>query len=180
MAIICIKVPHDAARLLEGVEVPGDRSSASDMHVTLLTFGKDLPIIDIAKAMCVCYDVISKTRSIAFSVDYIDSFDDHGSGVPVVCPIDSPEVHALWQSLKDSFDRLNIPYDTKWTEFKPHVTLSYSDEPFTGPLPAPLTWTAHDVIIWGGDSTDQRISITIPFALTPLEKVAMKIIDALV
>jgi len=179
MAAVMLKLPHEAARLLEGVEVPGDRHSASDMHVTLFLLGKDLPVVDVAKAMCAAYQVTSRTRPFTCALGAVSSFPRGDDGVPIICPVVSPGLMGFRAALKAEFDRLGIGYSKKFPEYKPHVTLSYcSDEgldTYSSPLPGPLTWTASDMVIWGGDHADHVLSVNMPFVLGPVERAARRL-----
>lgn len=180
MAFIGLKIPHEAARLLEGVEVPGDRFSASDMHVTVIYLGKGLSILDVAKAMCAASGVTSKTTPFLCAVKDISSFPANpNDGVPVICPIHSPGIMALNDGLKAEFSRLGIKFPDKYPEYKPHVTMSYltdGQESYSASLPGPLTWTASELVIWGGDDGDGVLSVIMPFVLSPIEKIARRMV----
>jgi len=180
MAFIGLKVPDDASRLLAGVEVPGERHSASDMHVTILFLGQDLPITEVAKAMCAAFQVTSRTRPFVCGVKDVSSFPRGADGLPVICPVVSPGLMVLNAALRAEFDRLGLGYSKKYPEYKPHVTLSYDRVPggpdsYSAPLPGPLTWTASDMVIWGGNEADEILSVNLPFVLGPIERAARRI-----
>ncbi len=184
MAFVGLRVPHDAARLLEGVKVPGDRLSASDMHVTILYLGKGLPMVQVAKAMVACSVVTEAQPPFGVSVSRVSSFPrNKDDGFPVICPVDSPELHSLRSALRASFQKLGVPFSDKWPEFRPHVTMSYvKDLPdgvegfsFDQPLPGPLSFTALELTIWGGDKGDGRVHVGLPFVLSPLERMASRL-----
>jgi hypothetical protein len=86
---------------------------------------------------------------------------------------------ALNGALRAEFDRLGVGYSKKWPEYRPHVTLSYvSDDgvdSYSSPLGGPLTWTASDMVIWGGDERDEVLSVNMPFVLGPVERAARRI-----
>lgn len=180
MAFIGLKVPHEAARLLRGVDVPGDRLSTSDMHVTVLYLGHGVPVVEVAKAMCAAHQVTSRTAPFLCGIRDVSSFPGGEDGIPVICPVHSPGLHVLNAALRAEFDRLCIRYSKKWPEYKPHVTLSYVTGPdapraYSSDLPGPLTWTASDMVIWGGDEGDEVLSVTMPFVLGPVERAARRI-----
>lgn len=181
MAFIGLKVPHETARLLEGVDVPGEKHSASDMHVTVLYLGKDVPVVEVAKSMCAAHQVTSRTRPFLCGLNEVSSFPKGDDGVPVICPVRSPGLVSLNAALRAEFDRLGVGYSKKWPDYRPHVTLSYmageSDPPeYSAPLPGPVTWTASDMVIWGGDESDQVLSVTMPFVLGPVERAARRLV----
>ena len=180
MAFIALKVPAGIARILETVrDVPGERLSASDMHVTILYLGKAIPVTDVAKAMCAAFQVTSRTSPFACGLTEVSSFPGGDDGVPLICPVQSPSLHELQSALKAEFDRLGVGYSNKWPEYKPHVTMSYvgdgSLDEFQQPLPGPLAWTASELVIWGGDDGDEMLSVSMPFVLGPLERMAFRI-----
>lgn len=180
MAFMGLKVPAGIARILESVkDVPGDRHSASDMHVTILYLGKGLPVTDVAKAMCAAYQVTSRTRPFACGLTEMSSFPGGDDGVPVICPVLSPDLHALQSAMKAEFDRLGVSYLDKYPDYSPHVTMSYvtdgSLESYGQGLPGPLAWTASELVIWGGDDGDEVLSVSMPFVLGPLERMASRI-----
>ncbi len=180
MAFIGLKAPAGIARILESVrDVPGERHSASDMHVTVLFLGDGVLITDVAKAMCAAYQVTSHTRPFACGLSEISSFPGGNDGVPVICPILSPGLHELHSLLKAEFDKFGLGYSDKYPEYKPHVTMSYvgdgSLDSYQQDLPGPLAWTATELVIWGGDEADEMLSVNMPFVLSILERMASRI-----
>jgi len=181
MAFLGLRVPADAARLLESHEVPGERLSASDMHVTILYLGKDVPVVELAKAMVASYGVASRTNPLSLSVDRVTNFPLGSDGWPLICRIESAGLQRLNLDLRSEFTRLGLPFSNKWPDYKPHVTMSYLKDPqpegfsFDSPLPGPLPFTVHELTIWGGDDGDGRISVNIPFVLTPAQRMASRL-----
>ena len=180
MAFVGLEVPPGIARILRGVkDVPGERHSASDMHVTILYLGKGLPVTDVAKAMCAAFQVTSRTNPFACGLTGVSSFPGGDDGVPVICPVQSPGIHELNALLKAGFDKYGIGYSDKYPEYKPHVTMSYvtdgSVDKYRQDLPGPLAWTASELVIWGGDEADEMLSVSMPFVLGPLERMAFRI-----
>ena len=183
MAMIAVKVPTETSRLISKISeaLPGDSQAASEMHVTIIHLGDDVPISQLAKVMEACHTVTSKISPFVMTVDSIDSFEpgDNG-GVPVILPVQSQELHELEQKLKQEFDSAGISYSNKYPEFKPHVTLSYvPGMKAVGPLPAPISWGAFEMMIYGADSGDGRVLVTLPFGLPnmqiKLQKIAARV-----
>lgn len=183
MALVTLKVPHEAAVLLEGIEVPGERLSASDMHVTLLYMGKDVPLVEVARAMMACHEVATRFSPFLLLLSRIETFPEGEDGTPVILPVTSPVVMSLQAGIKESFQRYGIEFSDKFPSFKPHVTLSYlpsgEQEPVPPGLPGPLSWVAHEMVIWGGDAGESDVSIRIPFVLSPVHKAAVNIMERL-
>lgn len=167
MAFIGLRVPHEVARLLGTVEVPGEPESTDHMHITVVNIGNDIPIEQISKAVTAIHDVATKMVPFRVALDHVSSFPKNDSGSPIICPVTSPELHQLEGLLKKSLDELKIDYSKKFPVFKPHVTLAYlkeGDPPKDQPL-GPLEWSVYEMVLWGGDSGDERLSVTFPFAL---------------
>lgn len=181
MAFIGLRVPADAARVLESHEVPGERLSASDMHVTILYVGKNVSIVDLAKAMVAAYGVAGRTRPLSLVIDRATNFPVGPDGWPIICRLDSPELQRLNADLKAEFSRLGLPFNNKWPDYKPHVTLSYIKEPqpegfvFDSPLPGPLPFAVHELTIWGGKEGEGQIHVDIPFVLSPAQRMASRL-----
>jgi 2'-5' RNA ligase len=170
MAIVGFALPHATARILSEIEVPGTKEPVENFHITMLMLDDEAPIGAIADAMEAAYQVASRVRPFTVRVDRITSFPGNPDGVPVICPIESPELHEVWESLKTAFDERNIGYSKKYPVFKPHVTLSYSEEPFEDRVIHPVEWGAHELVVWGGDRGDRRVVVSLPFSL--LDRVA--------
>lgn len=181
MAFIGLRVPADAARALESHEVPGERLSASDMHVTILYIGKGVSIVDLAKAMVAAYGVAGRTCPISLSIDRATNFPVGPDGWPIICRLESPGLQQLNADLKAEFTRLGLPFNNKWPDYKPHVTLSYvkDQQPegfvFDSPLPGPVPFTVHELTIWGGKEGESQLHIDIPFSLSPVQRMASRL-----
>ncbi len=181
MAFIGLRVPADAARLLESHEVPGERLSASDMHITILYLGKNVPVVDLAKAMVAAYGVAQRTSPLSLIVDRVTNFPVGNDGWPLICRLESPGLQQLNVDLKAEFTRLGLPFNNKWPTYAPHVTMAYLKDPqpegfvFDQPLPGPLPFVVHELTIWGGDDGDGRIHINMPFVLSPAQRMASRL-----
>lgn len=165
MAMIGLRVPQEAARLLASVEVPGEQVQRHHSHITVHMLGDDVPIEQIGKAIIAAHGVAEKTVPFRLSMNSISTFKGGPNGVPVICPIFAPELHALHANLKAAFDEAGVEYSKKWPEFRPHVTLAYSPEPMKDQALGPLEWSAYEMVLWGGDTDDQRLTTILPFSL---------------
>jgi len=143
------------------------------MHITLLHFGDDIPVEQIAKALPAIFEVVVNTKPLLAKTNLVSCFDSGESEVyPIICRIESAELHVLWERVKAACDAVGVTYSKKYPEYIPHVTLSYSKEKMTDQLISPVMWTVSELVLWGGDSGDEKLTITFPFALT-LSKAAM-------
>lgn len=181
--MICLRVPEEAARLLERVDVPGNPVPASDMHVTILYIGKDVSVVDLAKATVAAHAVTSRTPPFVVHLSAISSFPRNpDDGWPIICPIDSPELQALNAGLKEEFTRLGLAFSDKWPDYKPHVTLAYDpteeEVSVSQALPVSVPFTALEVLMYGGSGLRQGVGslyVGLPLNLTPVERVASRL-----
>lgn len=173
MAFLGLRVPHETARLFGEVDFGGmgDREDTSALHVTLLYLGKNVPIEDIARLVPVVFSVTAQTRPFTVSTDHVTTFPPNpDDGVPIICRVQSNDLHGLRAAVTQALDAAGIEYNKKYPDYKPHVTVGYSQDPNVAGLidkdfPA-ITWGAHELVLWGGDSGDNRLIITFPFSLS--------------
>lgn len=168
MAFIGLRVPAEVARLLKSVEVPGELVSGDSYHITVINIGSEIPIEQISKAVTAIHGVATNMVPFPVTLDHVTSFPAGNDGTPIICPVRSPELHQLNDLLKKALDKAGVPYSTKFPNFKPHVTMSYSKDeevPLVRQPIGPLDWSVYEMVLWGGDSGDERLSVTFPFAL---------------
>jgi 2'-5' RNA ligase len=163
MAFIGIKVPHPEARLLSGIEVPGEKEGTSELHITLLCFEKNWPISEITKALDATYNVISEIKPFLVTVEKIGCFpkrDDEPC--PIIAKVKSDDLHDLCDKLKKEFDKCDVDYSKVFKDYKPHITLSYADEELDECKIDTIEFSVSEIVLWGGDHGDDRIFITFP------------------
>ena len=184
MAILGIHLPRDISRIFAQINVKGDKEPLGHQHVTLLYLGDDVPIEQLAKAVVATYNVTSKTKPFTVSTNRISTFPphpDHGT-VPVICPLVSPPLHDLQARLRAAFDTAKVDYSKKFPEYKPHVTLSYLEDPAENANKAlekeipSIEWGVADIVLWGGDLSDLRFSANFPLSIG---KTASRSLDVL-
>jgi 2'-5' RNA ligase len=172
MSILGITTPHETARLLGEIKTPGKREPIEHFHITLFYFGDAIPIEEVAKVVVSTYGITSKTKPFTAKVRKVITFANGDSGVPIVCKVESSELQDLRESLAKAFDKAGIEYSKKFPVFKPHVTLAYSDDPKDEGLEIPcpnVEWGIGEVILWGGDEGDERVSATFPLSILSKE-----------
>ena len=180
MGFIGLKVPHETARLIEGLEYPGTPQGASSMHVTILYLGKDLPIETVAQAMIATCNVAAKIHPFICGVKDVASFPvNPDDGVPIILPVLSQTLHEFRAALINEFIVQKVPFSNKYPDYKPHISVAFvkdgSMDTYEAPLPSPLTWTASDVVIWGGNKNDELVSVVVPFSIRSVDRIAQRI-----
>lgn len=165
MSFVGIRIPHEVGRLFSHIPVPGEKVPTDEMHVTLLYIGKATPLEMIGRAVVAAAEVAEAVRPFRLQVSKSTCFPKNDDGVPIICPVESPDLHELNSQLKAAFDKHNVDYSKKFPDYKPHVTLSYaSDLIQEESFAEPLEWSAYEMVLWAGDSGDDRVSATFPFA----------------
>lgn len=167
MAFIGLTVPSATSRLFSEVEVPGDKTPRDRHHVTLIYIGDDVPIDTLAEAIKATYAVTSQTQPFTARTSRVGTFpvSDDQEDHPVIAYVESDELHVLRAGLVDRLTEAGVDFDRKYPKYRPHVTLSYAPtavEEFRIPT---IEWGAHEIVLWGGDEGDQKLTATFPFAL---------------
>jgi hypothetical protein len=92
--------------------------------------------------------------------------------------VDSNDLHVFRKAVCTAFDAGKIEYNKKYPDYRPHVTLGYSQDPAVNydnavDLQIPtVTWGAHELTLWGGDSGDNRVIVTFPLSVASQTKTA--------
>jgi 2'-5' RNA ligase len=179
MAMIRLRVPPETAQLLKQIDLKGfgNPEPMDQAHITLLHLGDDVPIETLTEAIRVLYDVASKTRPFSVQTSRAATFpSQEGKKTPMIALVDSNALHDFHRVLQDAFDSAGVDFSKKWPEFKPHVTLGYSEDPlvdadhvFDETFPT-VEWGAHEAVLFGGDKGKQTIMVTTPFSLSPFRQ----------
>lgn len=166
MAMIGLRVPHEVARLLQTIEVGGEKVDSGSYHLTLLYLGDEVGIDEITKATAATYGAVGKTRPFTVRLDRVSSFPPNDNGVPIICPVKGRALTDLRRRLVRALDKMGVGYDTRFPTFRPHVTLGYGegDAPKDRPL-YPIEWGVTEVVLWGGDHGDDKLTVTFPLEL---------------
>lgn len=145
----------------------GEPESPGDFHITICYLGSEVPIERISKALPVIFDVTAQTKPFTVGTNRVTTFPAGPDGTPVIRRVTSDALHELRDALWAALDDAGIEYNKKFPEFKPHVTLAYTqEEGFEIDQEFPLVeWGAHELVLWGGDSGDGRLVVTFPFSL---------------
>jgi len=175
MAFIGLVVPHEAARLLNGLDVPGKRESTDKFHVTMFYFGEGLDITTLTKIIEVTYGVTSEAKPFTVRTNRIGAFPKSDDGVPIICPVESDALHDLRDKIKTVYEVAGVEFSNKFPEFRPHVTLSYAEEGIGEQRIPTVEWGVHELVLWGGDDGDTILITHFPFALGDLERAAARV-----
>jgi len=164
MAFLGIRIPEQIGRLIAGLEVPGEKETPSEYHITILCFEDNWPISEITKATEAAFNVISETVPFLVKSSKVSHFPSHNDGpIPIIAPVDSKELHSLHKKLSKEFDKAKIDYKKTFKDYKPHITLAYSDDEHDDFKMEPkLEFSVNEIVLWGGDHADDRIFITFP------------------
>jgi len=164
LAFLGIKCPVEAGRLIAGLEVPGEKESVSEYHITILCFDDNWPISEISKALETTYDIVSKFEPFRVKAKKISHFPKREDNpIPIIAPIESDELQELHKKLAKAFDKDQIDFKKTFKDFKPHITLAYSeDEHDDFKIDPAIEFIVSEIVLWGGDHGDDRIFITFP------------------
>lgn len=164
MAFIGIRIPTDVARLFRNLELPGEKVSENEYHITLLVFDENWPIKHVAKAMEASFEVLENTEPFTISCNLVTCFPKREDNpCPLIAKVISKELKHLNTALKKKFDEEDVEYSKTFKDFKPHITLSYADKEIKDiKLDKEIEFTVNEVVLWAGDNGDDRIFITFP------------------
>ena len=174
MAFLGIRVPHETGRLLSQIDVPGEKTSVSEMHITLLHFESEWPVSEIAKSLEATYEVVSSFHPFLATIKKVTSFPKSPDGKhPIIGRVESDELMKLRKDLAKSFDKGDIDFSKLHKDFKPHVTLAYADEKHEDTKFHPVEFVVSEIVLWGGDHGDDRIFVTFPLAGPKMDKTSL-------
>jgi 2'-5' RNA ligase len=175
MAFIGIKLPQETGRLLNGIDVPGQKEAPGGMHITMIYLGNDVPMDVLSEIIRVTLDIAEKTQPFTVRTNRVTCFPKGEDGVPVICRVESDPLHVLRAKLCGAFDQEGLDYDKKFPDYKPHVTLSYASELIEERRIPTVEWGAHELMLWGGNSGDGRLTVTFPLSINA--KMARRVVD---
>jgi len=162
MAFLGIRIPHETGRLLTGIEVPGTTTAPSEMHITMLHFEDNWPISELARALEITYDVVSKVKPFIAMTEKVICFPKRGDTCAIVAQVKSAELHELREKIAKKFDDEEIEFSKTFKDYKPHITLSYAEKEIDDFDIDPVEFSVSELVLWGGDHGDDRIFVTFP------------------
>jgi 2'-5' RNA ligase len=165
MSFLGIRIPSEIGNVLKKIEVPGDKTDTSDMHITILCFKNDMPIHKIAKATEATYDVIKDFSKFQIKINKTTCFPKRrGHPAPIIIPVISDELQELHKKLCKSFDKYHVKYSQTFKEYNPHITLSYNNKEIKDFKIDNVKIPVSELVLWSGDEgiTDNNVYITFP------------------
>ena len=147
-----------------GLEVPGEKESVSEYHITILCFEDNWPITELAKALETTYDMVAKIKPFRVKAKKVSHFPPReGKPIPIILPIESDELQDLHKKIAKAFNSDKIEFNKTFKDFKPHITLAYSeDEHDDYKINPAIEFMVNEIVLWGGDLGDDRIFVTFP------------------
>lgn len=162
MAMLSIKVPkHISETLYELVRI-GDKSYPEEMHITLFCFDGELSINKVLLITNICYEVCQNVKQFMAGSCVVTSFPKNGNS-PVIARVISPGLHELRRTLEEKFNKHGVEYSKKFPDFKPHVTLTYTDKLFENIKFDTVKWNVNGLLINAGYGVEDVMTVNIPF-----------------
>ena len=178
MSFVGLRVPHETARLLGGLEVPGKKEPTSSFHITMFYLGDEVPIQALIKAIEVTFEITTETKPFTVRTSQVTSFPPGDDGRPIICRVESDALHDLRDKIREAYEAAKVEFSNTYPEYKPHVTLAYDtkgEEEFAEQRIPTVEWGAHELVLWGGDEGDDKLVVSFPFVLGDLDKAAARI-----
>lgn len=164
MAMLAIPVSSDISRLFRQINIGGKRDISD--HITMIYFGDEMPLNRIVKAIPVIFDILKDQKPFKLSCKKIISFPEGKDGFPIVAELESKELHSLRKKIVKALKDKKVPFDEKWKVYRPHVTLSYSEEHLDDIKVEDCSWQANEISLYGGDVSDSRLFVNFPLGLS--------------
>lgn len=166
MSFVGILVPNNISNLLSQIDVPGEKSSADELHITLMYFEK-LSNQDTIKAIDAIQSVVAETTPFNVQTNTVSHFPgwEDNDKCAVIAKIQSKDLHAFRQKLAEAFDQQGVEFSKVYKGYKPHITLSYSkEEPDDFEFPK-VDFTVSEIILWCGEEMNDKLLVKFPFSL---------------
>ena len=162
MSFLGISVPHEVGRLINSLEVPGIKETPSEYHITLLCFEENWPIKKILKAIDATFPIVSEVEPFSILANKVSHFPPRdGHPIPIIAPIKSEELLQLQKKLAKTFDKNKIDFKKTFKEYKPHITLAYSEDDHDDVVIEPaIEFVVNEIVLYGGDEGDSRLFTT--------------------
>lgn len=164
MSFLGIKINSQIGRLLSNIDVPGENTSIEDYHITILCFEDNFNISDAAKALEVTHKIVNKTKPFSIELNKVTCFPKREDNpCPIIMKVKSKELQKLHDQLAKEFDDANIEFKKTFSNYTPHVTLSYADDEIEDLSIDPIELQITELILWCGDNgLNNNIYITFP------------------
>ena len=164
--MIGLKLPAELGKALSSIPVDPEATRVDYGHahvtVTILESEDEGIILQAAQAI---RPILRDFEPIHCKAERVECFPEGDDGVPIIVMLDSPKLHALKKAVDFALGESGVAYKKKYPQYHPHTTVAYGRKPIEPFKVTPLEWVAYDLALWGGDTRDQGIGITMPLNL---------------
>lgn len=155
MAFVWIPVPAQVSSKFLELTNEEKKTDHAEMHVTVFFLGKNTDRKQLLLAVEACSNVAEKFQPFSVIGAMLSSFPenpDHKSGVPIIVRLISNDLMMLREHLRLEFKKLGVEYDTKFLDYKPHVTIAYGSIQLNPKPIDPIKWENSKIVISGNGS----------------------------
>jgi 2'-5' RNA ligase len=178
MAMIAIPVSPDVSRLFREIDVDGHRDSSD--HITLFYLGENLKMDTILDIIPILNKVAEDLKPFDAMVSRITTFPkgEESKEYPVIAEVKCEKLLEIREKIRKMLDKNKIDYDDTYSEYKPHITLSYFKKKQKNiRLPVKAKFMINQIALFGGDEADSRIFVNFPFSLGVEKNASDKLLD---
>lgn len=163
MAMLAAPISRDISTLFNALNIDGNRDPSD--HITMFYFDDDVSIKKLCKIIGLVYDITNELKPFEASSSEIISFPENKHGeYPIVAKVKSSKLMSLRENIAKVFDDNKIKYSKKFPEYKPHLTVSYSEEKVNMKFD-PIKWSINSIALYGGDNGEEKLFVSFPFNL---------------
>jgi 2'-5' RNA ligase len=172
MSMIAVPISEDISNLFRALEVPGDKDFSD--HITLFYLGDSINIKTVNKVIPIIFDYLDNLSPFEIEASEISCFPPSKEGIyPIILNIDSNKLKKIRKDLSELFNKAKIDYDKKFKIFKPHLTLSFSEQEIKSFKIKKVSWQVNRISLYCGDNGKSKIYVEFPLDLkTPIAKAA--------
>lgn len=150
MGMLAAKINPKVAKQLSALEVPGQLEKPSNYHITMFYFEDDPSINDVADLIIPLFEKLEAQNTIRVILNKVSQFPAGEDGYPIIVPVVSPELKKLRQEIARIFDENEIDFSKLHPDYKPHITLSYSDKPIKDKWFEEIEFEVDEICYYGG------------------------------
>lgn len=101
------------------------RTDAEDFHITV-TYSPDCSEFEAGLILDAMIEMAARSANVEFTATHVEAFPFGDDGTPVVLRLDpKPSAQMFREDWLKALTARNLPFSTKWPEWKPHITLGY-------------------------------------------------------
>lgn len=164
MSYIGIKVPQNICEILKTIDVGGERCDTSDYHITICILEDDPHEKDLIKIIDSAYSAVKSVEPFEINCEKISSFNSEDK-YPIHAALNSEDLMNLHDKIESNLKDSGVDIDDKFKNYKPHITLAYSDERIKDLKIKNISFLVQELVIVIGDADHTKLNITIPLYL---------------